>query len=238
MRKVFLFVLLLAVLVSCTLDNSVSEVGFVSFDSSVSRGVTAYIEYPSLLDKTWTLQAEKLDGKSSTGAGQYDNIVLTDTVGPFSVGQWRFTITDSENSVTGSVIANITAGNNNISITVHSKASNGTLSLEECNFLKSKIGEVLYIDLYIDEERVNTPWTKDNFITEDGNYYLIPTATVQLSEGIHSVRFYYGTDAGGVSSETINIRVVKGMITHFTLGEQEGNMVIAVSFDEVEALVL
>lgn len=105
MRKFLLFVLLIAVLTACTLDNSTSvldnSVGFVSFDSSVSRGILASIEYPSLLDKTWTLAATKLDGGQRTGEGQYEDIVLTDSLGPFSVGSWRFTITDSEGTITG-----------------------------------------------------------------------------------------------------------------------------------------
>ena len=60
---------------------------------------------------------------------------------------------------------------------------------------------------------------------------------MNLEEGIHTIRLYYGTDSGGFSSDTISVRVVNGMVTHFTIGEQEGNMSVLVSFDQVEALV-
>ena len=238
MRKILIVLaIVIGVLVSCsqnTLDNSVGSVRFVA---DVSRGVSASIEYPTLLDKVWTLTATKLDNGGTIGQGTYEDVLLTDSFGSFSVGSWRFTITDSDNSITGSVNTTIKAGNNTVSLTVHSTASAGVLSIEECNFLTSKIGAVLYVDLYVDEERINAPWAMSQLTSEDGDYYVLPTVTLNLAEGIHSVRFYYGTDAGGVSSETIRIRVVKGMITHFSLGEQEGNLTITVAFDEINALV-
>ena len=243
MRKAFLFVLLLAVLVSCTLDNSTSvldnSVGFVSFDSSVSRGILASIEYPSLLDKTWTLVATKLDGGQRTGEGQYEDIVLTDSLGPFSVGLWRFTITDSEETITGSVDTTIKAGNNSIPITVRSTSTKGTLSIENCNFLESKIGaKVNYVDCYVDDNRVNgTDWAISPSMTEDGDLYTLPTITLQLSGGVHTIRLYFGADNGGTSTETVSVRVVNGMTTRFSIGEHEGNLSVSVSFDVVDAIV-
>ena len=66
---------------------------------------------------------------------------------------------------------------------------------------------------------------------------ILPTLLLQLPGGIHTIRLYYGADNGGTSSETISVRVVNGMTTHFSLGEQEGNMTVTVNFDVVEALV-
>ena len=241
MRKAFLFLLLLTLLCSCVLDNSTvldNSVGMVTFSSEVSRGITAFIEYPTLLDKTWTLTAEKLDSGGTIGEGTYEDVILTDSFGPFSVGSWRFTITDSEGKITGSTTAAIRAGNNTISISVHSTASKGTLIVENCDFMISKMGTVNYVDLYVDSQRVGqTNWVTANLTSEDGDYYVLPSVTVQLSEGIHTVRLYYGTDGGGQSSETVNVRIVKGMTTHFTVGETEGNLIVSVSFEEVSAIV-
>ena len=237
MKKLLYILFTLLLLSSCTLHNSVADVGYFRFDPAQSRGVSASITYPNLLDKTWTLTAAKLDNKATTGEGTYDNVVLTDSFGPFSVGSWRFTITSADGSITGSVTTNIKAGDNTVSITVHSTATTGTLSFEDCNFLESKVGHVLYVDPYVDDNRINAPWTVANFITDDDNYFVLPTFTMNLEEGIHTIRLYYGTDSGGFSSDTISVRVVNGMVTHFTLGEQEGNMSVLVSFDQVEALV-
>ena len=237
MRKILIgFALMVLVLVSCSQNTLHNSVGSVTLVADVSRGITASIEYPTLLDKVWTLTATKLDNGGTIGQGTQEDVLLTDSLGAFSVGAWRFTLTDSDNKITGSVDTTIKAGNNTVSITVHSTASVGVLSVEGCNFLTSKIGAVLYVDLYVDDERVNVPWVTSQLTSEDGDYYVLPTVTLNLSEGIHSVRFYYGTDNGGISSETIRIRIVRGMTTHFTLGEQEGNLSVMVSFDTVEAL--
>lgn len=243
MRKAFLFVLLLAVLVSCTLDNSTSvldnRTGTICFNTSIARGITASIDYPSLLDKTWTLTAVKTDGKAATGEGSYENLVLTDSIGPFSVGSWRFTITDSEGTITGSVDTTIKAGSNTVSITVRSTASKGTLIIENCNFLESKIGaKVNYVDCYVDDNRVNgTDWAVNPSMTEDGDLYTLPTISLQLTGGVHTIRLYFGADNGGTSTETVSVRVVNGMTTRFSIGEHEGNLSVSVSFDVVDAIV-
>jgi len=233
MKKNLLLLIILTLLVSCSSEQT----GTIKVDTGISRGIVAYIEYPSLLDKTWNLTAEKLSG-ANVGEGTYENIVLTDELGPFSTGSWKFTITDTENKITGSVTKNIKAGTNTVSIKVQSKASKGTLSVEDCDLLLSKSGNVLFVDLYIDDNRVNTGWVISQIASDDGNYYVLPTYTQNLSEGVHTVRLYYATDNGGFSSETVSVRIVKGMTTHFSIGEHEGNMTVAVSFEPVEALVV
>ena len=235
MRK-FLILFIIVILLVCSCSES-EKTGSIRFSADNSRGISAYIEYPSLLDKTWTLVAEKTDGGASTGAGIYDDFLLTDTLGDFSVGVWRFTITDTDNTITGTVNQNIHAGENDVAITVHSKSSSGTLSVEGCNFILSKAGNVLYVDLYIDNERVNTGWVTAQLESEDGDYYELPTVSEKLREGVHTVRLYYATDNGGTSSDTVSVRIVGGMTTHFSIGEQEGTLSFSVSFDIQGALV-
>ena len=224
------------IFVSCS-QRGASDVGYVSFDTSTSRGISAFIEYPSLLDRTWNLTAVKLDSNGTIGAGIYEDILMTDAIGPFSVGRWRFTITDCDGKITGTSEATVKPGNNTISVTVRSTETKGTLSVENCNVLLSKTGNVLYVDLYIDGERINTNWVTAQLSSEDGDYYVLPTITQNLSPGIHTIRLYYATDGGGQSSETVSVRIVNGMTTHFSIGEHEGNLGFSVAFEETDAIV-
>ena len=237
MKRLLPFLLILSmVFVSCS-QRVASDVGYISFDTSDSRGISAFIEYPSLLDRTWNLTAVKLDSNGTVGAGTYEEILMTDALGPFSVGRWRFAITDSAGKITGTSEASVKPGNNTISVTVRSTETKGTLSVENCNFLLSKTGNVLYVDLYIDGERINTNWVTAQLTSEDGDYYVLPTITQNLSQGIHTIRLYYATDGGGQSSGTVSVRIVNGMTTHFSIGEHEGNMMLSISFDEVSPIV-
>ena len=232
MKKI-LPLFLLIFLCSCVLDNSTSQVGYVTLSPSTSRGVSASIDYPSLLDRTWTVTAT-----NSTTTLTFEDYLLTDSLGPFAVGSWTFTITDSNNLYTGSITTNIKPGTNNLNITLHSTSNKGTLSVEECSFLESKVGKINYVDCYVDDSRVNgTEWVVSSAMTEDNDYYILPTISLNLAEGIHTLRLYYGANNGGFSSETISFRVVNGMTTHISIGEHEGNLTINVGFDVVEALV-
>lgn len=239
MRKSFLFILLaLLVLCSCSQAN-VDQLGILAFDTSLSRGVSASIDYPTLTNKTWNLTATKADGGADTGAGTYEEIVLTDSIGPFSVGSWAFTITDTTGKWTGSVNAEIKPGVNRISFSIRSTSNQGELSVEGCDFLVSKIGAAVnYVDCYVDEQRINgTEWVVTPAMTEDGDRYVLPTVTTNLPGGIHTIRLYYGADNGGRSSDPVSFRIVNGMTTHITIGEQEGNIMILIAFDIQEALL-
>lgn len=233
MKKLVFLLFAVLLLVSCTENDGT---GYLSITAEQSRGITASIEYPTLLDKVWNLTAEKLDNKGNIGEGTYDDVLLTDTIGVFSIGEWRFTITDSENKITGYVTTTIKAGANRVGITVHSTASKGTLIMDGCNLLLSKEGDVTKVDLYVDEQRVNTQWLIENLSSEDGDYYVLPDVSVQLTEGTHTIRLYYALNNGGRSSDTVRVRIVNGAVTRFTIGEQEGNLYLTVSFDTVEAL--
>lgn len=242
MRKIFLFLIAAAVVVlcSCTQDVLYNSTGTVTFEAALSRGVTASIDWPSLTDKVWNLTATKTDGGEATGQGTYEELVLADSIGPFSVGTWEFTVTDTTGSWTGTVTKVITAGSNTVAFDICSTAAKGTLSVENCNFLVSKIGtEVSRVDCYVDDSKISkSDWLISPDMTEDGDYYVLPTLTSQLAGGVHTIRLFYNTNNGGTSSETFSFRVVNGMTTHITIGEQEGNASFTVAFAIVEALVV
>lgn len=105
--------------------------------------------------------------------------------------------------------------------------------------MESKIGaKVNYVDCYVDDNRVNgTDWVVNPSMTEDGDLYTLPTISLQLAGGVHTIRLYFGADNGGTSTETVSIRVVNGMTTRFSIGEHEGNLSVSVSFDVVDAIV-
>lgn len=238
-KLLFILAAVLLLLTACHHDVLDNSTGTVTFSAETSRGVTASIDWPSLTDKVWTFTAVKTDGGADTGAGTYDELVLTDSLGPFSIGAWTFTLTDSTGKWTGTVSTTINVGANVLAFSIRSTTNKGTLSIEDCNFLRSKIGaNVNYVDCYVDDNRINgTDWVVTAAMTEDGDFYTLPTLTQQLTGGIHTIRLYYGADNGGFSSDTISFRVVNGMTTHITIGEQEGTATITVTFDVVEALV-
>ena len=244
MRKAFLFVLVLAALCSCVLDNSVSDVldnstGYVSFCDE-SRGITASITYPGIYDKTWTVTATKLDGGSSVGAGTYDDVLLSDTFGPFSVGQWEFVLEGFSNGVKvfeGSVETQIKVGNNTVSVQLHTTASDGTLSFEGSNFMMSEKGAVTKVLLIVDNEDAKS-WTYMQMTTEDNDLYFIPTFTKVMSKGIHTLHLRYVFQSGDVVNDPdISFRIDNGAVTHITIGMTEGSFLFNITLDTVDALV-
>ena len=233
---VFLFVLGLLFLSSCSQEQGLGTVLLTA--ESTSRGVTASIDYPSLTDKVWNLTAVKTDGGADTGAGTYEEVVLTDSIGAFSVGASTFTLTDTTGKWTGTINTAIKAGVNRLAFIIRSTSNQGELSVEGCDFLVSKIGAAVnYVDCYVDEQRINgTEWVVSPAMTEDGDRYVLPTVTTNLPGGVHTLRLYYGADNGGRSSDPVSFRIVNGMTTHITIGEQEGNITITVAFDVLDAL--
>ncbi len=243
MRKVFLFVFLLMILSSCVLDNSTSDVlhnstGYVTF-SDVARGLTASITYPEIYDKTWTVTAVKLDGGAATGAGVYEDALLTDTFGPFSVGQWEFTLEGYANGakvLEGSVTAEIKVGSNSVSVQVHTTASEGTLSFEGSNFSMAEKGAVTKVLLIVDNEDAKS-WNSIQMKTEDNDLYFLPTFTKTLSKGIHTLHLRYVFQSGDVVNEPdISFRIDGGAVTHITIGMTEGTFLFNITLDKVEAL--
>ena len=243
-RLIFGMFLVITLACSCVLDNSTSDVlhnstGYVSF-SDVDRGVTASISYPEIYDKTWTITAEKIDGGADTGAGVYEQALITDTFGPFSVGQWRFTLegfSDGVKVFEGSVEAQIKVGNNTVSVQVHTTASDGKLSFDGSNFSMSEKGAVSKVLLIIDNEDAKS-WTSIQMTTEDNDIYFLPTFTKTMSKGIHTLHLRYVFQSGDVVNEPdISFRIDNGAVTHITIGMTEGSFLFNITLDTVDAIV-
>ena len=246
MRKSVLLgiLVLLGICCSCVLDNSTSDVldnstGYVSF-SDVDRGITASISYPEIYDKTWTITAEKIDGGADTGEGTYENVLITDTFGPFSVGQWRFTLegfSGETKVLEGTVETQIKVGNNTVSAHVHTTASDGKLSFEGSNFSMSEKGAVSKVLLIVDNEDAKS-WTSIQMTTEDNDIYFLPTFTKTMSKGIHTLHLRYVFQSGDVFNEPdISFRIDGGAVTHITIGMTEGTFLFNITLDTVDAIV-
>ena len=242
-RTLFVIIATLLVVCSCTLDNSTyvldNSVGYVTF-CDTGRGVTASISYPEIYDKTWTVIATKIDGGASEGAGVYEDALITDTFGAFSVGQWQFVLEGYDNGVKvleGSVTTTIKVGSNSVPVLLHTTASDGTLSFEGSNFSMSDKGAVTKAILKIDGEDAKS-WTYMQMTTTDGDLYMIPDFTKALSKGIHTLRLRYVFQSGDYEDEpVISFRIDGGATTHITTGLTEGNLTFSITLDTVEPIV-
>lgn len=119
--------LALVLAVSCT---QTEHFGYVSFDRR-PKDIIASIAYPAPESQVWTVTATKADNGGRTGEGTYSGVLLTDVLGPFSVGRWSFAF-GSEN-YSGTTTVRISEGENHVDATVSPKGETGTLLFTGCN---------------------------------------------------------------------------------------------------------
>ena len=216
-----------ALLLFASCADDTDKLGYVSFRQSVSRDVMASIIYPVPENLVWTVTATKNSKGPTTEQGTYDEVLLTDQLGPFSVGSWTFTF--ESDIYHGEVSANITEGNNRIDVNVSSTGETGTLAFENCNMPADATG----VYIFDGEERIFGMGKQYMTEREDGRYG-IPAHEFDLEPGIHDVTVTYnGTDM----SETFKVRVVGGLVTTVSFGVFEGSPVFRIVVDEQEALV-
>ena len=226
MKRTFIIIAALALLVSCAQDTE-DRTGYVTFGYATSRDVMASISYPVPENLVWTVTATKNNKGPTTGQGTYGEVLLTDELGPFSVGSWTF-VFDSD-IYHGEVSANIAEGNNRIDVNVSSTGETGTLAFENCNMPADATG----VYIYDGEERIFGMGKQYMTEREDGRYG-IPAQEFDLEPGIHDVTVTYnGTDM----EETFKVRVVGGLVTTVSFGVFEGSPVFRIVVDEQEALV-
>lgn len=226
MRKTLIIAIAaLALLASCA--EKTDSTGYVTFGYGASRDVTASIGYPQPENLVWTVTAVKNGKGPTTGQGTYEEVLLTDSLGPFSTGSWTFTF-DSD-VYHGETTVVLTEGANEVRVNVTTTGGTGTLRFENCNIPAAANG--VYIDL--DGERVLGMGSQYMTEREDGRY-AIPLRESEAEAGIHDVAVTYN---GLQQTETFKVRVVAGLVTSVSFGVFEGTPVFSVVVEEMEALV-
>ena len=226
MKKILILAIAALLLVSCA-QNTEDRTGYVTFGYASSRDVMASIGYPTPESLVWTVTAVKNSKGATTGQGTYEEVLLTDQLGPFSVGSWTFTF-DSD-IYHGEESVNITEGINSIDINVTTSGETGILVFRDCTIPANATG--IYIDL--DGQRILGMGRQYMTERENGGYE-IPMREQETTAGIHDVSVTYN---GTNLSETFKVRVVQGLTTTVTFGIFEGNPVFNIVVDEQEALV-
>ena len=239
MKKIIYLMAFILMICSCSQNTLSNSTGMISF--SVSRGIQASVSYPSLTDKTWTVTARKTDGGQTIGAGTYEDVLLTDQLGPFSTGGWEFTLKgyDSDTLVfEGTTTETIRIGNNPISVQLHTTGSQGTFSLEECNFSRNDRGAVTKVILKLDGNDTKS-WTYMQMTTEDNDLYIIPTYTTKLDKGVHTMQLRFIFESGDFSDDVpISFRIDNGATTHITTGLTDGNLTLNVTLEMIDPVVM
>lgn len=216
-----------ALLLFASCAQQTDRTGYVTFGHASAREVMASISYPTPENLLWTVTATKNSKGPTTGQGTYDEVLLTDSIGPFSVGSWTFTF--ESDIYHGETVANIVEGSNNVDINVTTTGETGRLTFSGCNMPGNATG----VYIFDGEERIFGMGSQ--YMTErDDGLYAIPTQSYDLEPGIHDITVTYnGTELG----ETFKVRVVVGLETTVTFGTFEGRMTFNVVVDEMEALV-
>ena len=236
--------LIISSLTSCSQAEVMATpkgVGFVRFSdantfaSSKSVELMAYIDYPDEYSLTWTVTASKTDTNGKQGEGVYEDVLLTDTLGPFSVGSWHFTLEGrgEKNRViyTGETDKTIGEGNNTVHVDIAPpQEGNGTLRIQGSNF-DSSIGDCFRIVSGDNNALMNMPLSLCE-LREDG-LYNIPDTNIQVPCGVHTIRLYIGTTL----VRTLKLRVFANHMTVLTYGTFEGTASLEVHLERYDAIV-
>lgn len=217
-------------------------VGFVRFSdantfaSSKSVELMAYIDYPDEYSLTWTVTASKTDTNGKQGEGVYEDVLLTDTLGPFSVGSWHFTLEGrgEKNRViyTGETDKTIGEGNNTVHVDIAPpQEGNGYIRIQGSNF-DPAIGDCFRVT-YGDNDvgLMNMPLSLCE-LREDG-LYNIPDTDLQLPAGIQTVKLY----VGNTLVRTLRLRILVNHRTVLTYGTFEGRAGFELYLERQDAIV-
>jgi len=220
--SIALVIVMALLAISCTTDQ---KFGYVTFGTS--RDVFVTIDYPAPEGQIWTVTATKTSRGSKTGEGTYDEVLLTDSLGPFSVGQWTF-VFDSE-LYHGETSVQIVEGENAIDVVATSKGETGRLTFASCNMPADATG----VYIYDGEERIFGMGKQYMEERRDGMYD-IAEQNFDVEAGIHDITVTYN---GTNLSETFKVRIVAGLETTVSFGIFEGRMMFNVTVEKLEALV-
>jgi len=226
MKKALIILATIVILASCAGVEENKE-AFVTFRQSASRDVMASITYPAPEGLVWTVTATKNSKGPATGQGTYEQVLLTDSIGPFSIGSWTFAF-DSD-IYHGETTVVLTEGSNEVNVNVSTEGETGTLRFTGCTIPEGSTG--IYIDL--DEERIVGMGSNYMTAREYGGFDM-PVREVEAEPGIHDITVTYN---GTLRTETFKVRIVAGLVTTVSFGIFEGSPQFNVIVNEQEALV-
>lgn len=246
MRKFFV-VLLFAVilLVSCSNEVSVSSengLGYITFGETQSRAILASVDYESPYEKVWTITAVKTDNGETTGEGELTNVLLTDSIGPFSTGTWSFYLEGFEGETKvyeGSVDCTIQTGSNAIEVELESIGSEGSLSITGSNFSKPSGKTPTTVYLYLDNSSIES-WSASELTFQD-NLYSIPSyQRTAIPKGVHTISLKCLCVENSLVETplfSVSIRVDANATTSLSFGKFQGRVGVEATINGVDALV-
>lgn len=231
---------MLALLCSCAQDAKVESdgVGYVSFSLSRSRSFMGSISYAEPESLLWDITATKTTG-STLGAGLYEDVTITDEIGPFATGEWTFTFKgyDGETEVyNASVTAEIAVGDNSIDVSLSTSQTNGTISIVDSTYTETE-NAISQIDYYLDGSLL-TAFTPGNCTLVETGTYKLPDYSTTKKEGVYTFTVKYITRTGAVCYESsAKIRVVGGMTTEISFLRAEGDALFNMNITQQDAIV-
>lgn len=218
--------LALVLAVSC---SQTEHFGYVSFDGR-PKDIIASIAYPAPESQVWTVTATKADNGSRTGEGTYDGVLLTDVLGPFSVGRWSFSF-GSEN-YSGTTTVRISEGENHVDATVSPKGETGTLLFTGCN-IEPTSNDFLFIS--VDGEKAASFAVERLEARSDGRL-AVTDREIGLSAGLHNVTVTVEAKDTQTLEDFI-VRVEPGLVTTVSFGTFEGQAFLEINVETHEAVV-
>jgi len=235
-------VLLLAV--SCS-QKEVDAVGYVSFSESIGREVLASITYVDANSLTWNVSAVKTSNGSRVGEGDYENVILTETIGAFSIGTWEFSFKGYDGTkliYSGTTTAHIAEGDNVVEVTVNPVGYIGKWEFVDCHFSDyglSTFGQTIYsVSVYVDDQLAHTYASTAVVPRGDGLYAFQSQLQKSADVGVHTFRVVFtGNNGKTITAETFKARVVAGMVTSISFGTFEGHAELVIVVNEETPIV-
>lgn len=211
--------------VSCT---QTEHFGYVSFDGR-AKDIIASIAYPTPESQVWTVTATRIDNGSKTGEGTYNDILLTDVLGPFSVGRWSFAF-ESEN-YGGTTTVRIGEGENHVEATVAPKGGTGTLLFTGCN-IEPTSNDFLFIS--VDGEK-RASFAVERFEARRDGRLSVTDKEIELEAGLHEITVT--VEAKDTQTlESFMVRVEPGLVTTVSFGTFEGQAFLEINVETHEAV--
>ena len=203
-----ILIMIVALFISCSNEvqtgDKVSKVLFTS-DYNMTRGLNSSSPAFDVNQYYWTYEAQKMDNSGlKTGetegsvpvikveAGTPEVKGLGVSVGPFSLGTWKFILQAHEGSTSGNILYTGVASNvvitdnpngNKVSIKVHSlQSSHGYVEIAEGIGLKDSYGNpVLEYTEQITFSKAATPDVVETLPVPEGRVYTVPSGSWKVT---------------------------------------------------------